>query len=129
YGIYDPARRELTYACAGHPPARVRRAAGHVCAGLVDGAGLPLGIEDDERYSDATATFRPGDLVLLYTDGITEARNPAGELLGTQRLDAMVASAPPDPQGALNHVLQGVNDFASGQAPADDQTLLVAAVS
>jgi sigma-B regulation protein RsbU (phosphoserine phosphatase) len=131
YGIYDPRTREMTYTSAGHPPPRVRRTAGWIEGGFPE-AGLPLGIDADECYTDGVSSFEPADLLVLYTDGVTEARGSddgtdAGqEMFGTERLDAALARCPADPDAALAQLLQSVHRFTAGRPPVDDQTLLVA---
>ena len=87
---------------------------------------LPLGIEADEDFTDAKVTFSPGETLLLYTDGITEARDPAGEFFGVQRLDDLLACIKigDSAQDTVDRVLGAVKCF-SGNVPAgDDRTLL-----
>ena len=75
YGIYDPAGRELTYASAGHNPPRLKRCVDGTL-GLLDGAtALPLGIAPNQTYREQPYRLVPGDQLVLYTDGITEAHN------------------------------------------------------
>ena len=127
YAIWDPAARELTYASAGHPPPRLRRADGSIEP--LDGEhGLPLGILDDETFPDNRRSLAAGDAVVLYTDGITEARGRTGELFETDRLDAVVRSAGGGASGTLHAVLAAVEAFADGTPAGDDRTLLVAKV-
>ncbi|MEA2707885.1 MAG: phosphoserine phosphatase RsbU/P [Phycisphaerales bacterium] len=134
YGIYDPGTREMVYASAGHPPPRVRRGQGRGADARIESAfapsGLPLGIDADERYADGVVRFEPGDLLLLYTDGITEARGPGTAdfaLFGYDRLDAALAGCAHDAGDALTCVLRDVDHFTGGAAPSDDQTLMAAA--
>lgn len=134
YGVYDPAARTVTYATAGHCPPRVCRAAvdpttGHrtaTCLSSLDQSHhLPLGIDPGEPYADQVATLRPGDAVLIYTDGIIEARDGAGDLFGTDRLDDVLRrhwSAPAD--RLCDAVLTAVDAFTHAAAAADDRTLL-----
>jgi sigma-B regulation protein RsbU (phosphoserine phosphatase) len=126
YGIFDPMQRELTYTCAGHPPPRVRRRNGSVGDCAVDATGLPLGINVDEVYTDAAASFAPGELLVLYTDGITEARSAGLELFGTARLDAALAAAGGTAREAIAKILHEVNGFTGGAPPHDDETLVAA---
>jgi sigma-B regulation protein RsbU (phosphoserine phosphatase) len=80
YGIFDPATRKLTYSCAGHPRPRIRNCEGGCCgvaADTLDGSlGLPLGIDADEEFIDAQVQLKRGDVLIFYTDGITESRDP-----------------------------------------------------
>jgi sigma-B regulation protein RsbU (phosphoserine phosphatase) len=130
YGIYDSASREMVYASAGHLPPRVRR--GHGQGARVESAclqnGLPLGIDPDQRYADGVARFAPGDLLMLYTDGITEAhRDGDFTLFGCERLDASLLGCRHSAGDAVDCILRDVHHFTAGAAPSDDQTLLAAA--
>ena len=130
YGIYDPAARTLTYASAGHNPPRLKRCEdGSVIA--LDGVGnLPLGVVAGVRYDETTLALRPGDQVVFYTDGITEATGPDGRtMFGPERLDEAIANCFLDAEGLIAAVVQSVEDFTEGAPAADDRTLLVAKVS
>jgi sigma-B regulation protein RsbU (phosphoserine phosphatase) len=125
YGIYDPATRTLTYACAGHPPPRVKRCQDGSVLTLNGVGGLPLGIGGPDRYDEHTQQLQTGDQIIFYTDGVTEAANPTGELFGTQRLDEVLANCSLQASALLDDVLKSVRDFTDGRAIADDQTLIV----
>ena len=129
YAIYDPESRVLTYASAGHHPPRVRTGSDGKIAVLSEGGGLPLGIDADQTFDDASYQLTRGDRVLFYTDGITEAESPSGEMFGTARLDAVLRKAGRcAAQGCLDDILRQIDAF-TGSAPAeDDRTLLVADV-
>jgi sigma-B regulation protein RsbU (phosphoserine phosphatase) len=138
YAILDPAARTLTYASAGHNPPRLARGGGdpggHGAGGRVlpldQGGGLPLGIVAGQAYDQTTVGLAGGDLVLLYTDGVTEARDPirAGplDLFGTDRLDALLAARRPDEPAVacVDRVCEAVAAFTGGAPPADDETLI-----
>jgi phosphoserine phosphatase RsbU/P len=128
YGIYDPAARVLTYASAGHNPPRVGRCDGAHVRAIDRNGSLPLGIEPAVRYDDTVEHLATGDFLLLYTDGITEARAPDGELFGIDRLDAVIAECSGGAQNLVDMVLRAVANFTNGRAPNDDRTLLVAQV-
>jgi len=128
YAVLDPAARTLTYARAGHNPPRLVRAAG--IEPLDRKGALPLGILDGQSYGEATVTLERGDLLLLYTDGITEAAAPARdggsrELFGVERLDRLLldcgaASA----EACVGRVRAEVAAFCDTAPPSDDQTLI-----
>jgi sigma-B regulation protein RsbU (phosphoserine phosphatase) len=122
YGVYNPHARQLSYSSAGHPPPR------HVrdCQVLdVDGeTSLPLGVDRDETFLKHTLRVEPGDQLLLYTDGIPDTFNPAGEAFGLERLDAACNEVCTSPEGLIGHVLRELASFAAGAAPTDDRTLL-----
>jgi sigma-B regulation protein RsbU (phosphoserine phosphatase) len=129
YGIYDPAQRTLTYASAGHNPPRLKRCADGTL-GLLGGAGgLPLGIALEMTYREQTCRFIPGDQLVLYTDGITEAQNERGELFGLARLDKALADCASDASDLLESVLAALKDFTGSHPIHDDRTLLVAKIS
>jgi sigma-B regulation protein RsbU (phosphoserine phosphatase) len=129
YGIYDPDRRELTYASAGHNPPRLKRCEDGSLHAL-DGVGnLPLGVFADQQYDQSTQALRPGDQIVFYTDGITEATAPSGEMFGVERLDDALANCHLDASGLIEAVLEAVERFTAGQPAADDRTVLVAKVS
>jgi sigma-B regulation protein RsbU (phosphoserine phosphatase) len=127
YGVYDPRSRTLTYASAGHPPARVLRGCGQIMQ-LNGEASLPLGIDAGEGYTDHEYRLEPGDVLILYTDGITEARSPQGDMFGEARLDE-AAVCRGSAASTLESILSGVDRFRGSRTLGDDRTLLVARVT
>ncbi|MGA3068573.1 MAG: PP2C family protein-serine/threonine phosphatase [Tepidisphaeraceae bacterium] len=128
YAILDPNARTLTYCRAGHEPPRLIRRGQIIPLDKV--GGLPLGILDTQPYEEATLALEPGDLVLLYTDGITEA--PANAVLendrdrfGTDRLDLVLTECGDcDAEQCIARVRTAVASFTGNQPPVDDQTLI-----
>jgi sigma-B regulation protein RsbU (phosphoserine phosphatase) len=129
YGIYDPADRSLRYASAGHNPPRLKRCTDGTLALLDAASGLPLGLFPDERYGEALQRLVPGDELVLYTDGVTEAQDGAGEQFGLERLDKVLANCAVGASHLLNDVLVDLEAFTGGRPSADDRTLLVIKVS
>jgi sigma-B regulation protein RsbU (phosphoserine phosphatase) len=132
YGILDPATGGLVYGNAGHcPPCRF----GAVDRGGVQElalTGIPLGIYADQTWRQAEVQLEPGDLLVLYTDGITEARNGQGALFGEERLleslKAELGSAGsrrPSAQGIQNAILADVHRFVGDVPQSDDIALAV----
>jgi serine phosphatase RsbU (regulator of sigma subunit) len=118
----DGATGGLRCAAAGHPPPRLVRRAG---VEPLEAGGVALGIAAGERYDEVAATLAPGDAVVLYTDGVIEARR-AQELYGVERLDAMLAAhagAPAEEVAAA--VLEDCRAFAGGELQ-DDCAVVVA---
>ena len=129
YGVYDPAGRTLTYASAGHNPPRLKRCADGSLASLDGVQRLPLGIMADEVYPEKQWQLQVGDQIVFYTDGVTEAASPTGELFGVQRLDQVLADCSVQASDLLKSVLEAVEAFTAGQPPTDDRTILVAKIS
>ena len=129
YGIYDPAERKLTYACAGHNPPRWRRCRDKIPESLDGVLGLPLGISSAEVYHESTRTLVPGDQLVFYTDGVVEACNPTGEMFGLERLDRVLQKCPTNAHDLMRDVLAELERFTEGTPAADDRTLVVATIS
>jgi phosphoserine phosphatase RsbU/P len=139
YAVLDPTARTLTYSRAGHNPPRLVRYAvarspdramsateGLPAVQSLDEVGtLPLGILDGQTYDEATVTLQPGDLLLLYTDGITEAASPtSGELFGTDRLDQLLQDCRATADDCIDRIRMSVASFCENAPPTDDQTLI-----
>jgi sigma-B regulation protein RsbU (phosphoserine phosphatase) len=125
YCVYDPASRRLTYANAGHNPPRVKHCPGSRVTELNEARRPPLGVSLDERYEEATYTLEKGDQFILYTDGITEARNPAGRMFGLERLDCALRGCRENAADLIAAVISAVEAFGGGRPADDDRTLLV----
>ncbi|HWC13600.1 MAG TPA: SpoIIE family protein phosphatase [Actinomycetota bacterium] len=123
-GVLDPERAVLEYANAGHVPPIVYRASSGDSEWLGEG-GLALGIEDDTRYKSGRAELLPGDMVLFYTDGVTEApRN--GRPFGQQHLNDLVKQYGRGSPGELVQAIRrSVEAWTSDGELRDDIALLV----
>lgn len=128
YGIYHPRTREFRYSCAGHNPPRIKSCDDGSMASLDAVRDLPLGIEPSAHYEEATYQFRPGDQVIFYTDGITEAFNRRGEMFGVERLDAVLGACRPHAQALIQAVLDDLQTFGGDRPADDDRTILVAKI-
>jgi sigma-B regulation protein RsbU (phosphoserine phosphatase) len=129
FASYDPRTRELVYANAGHPPARLKRCADGSLLVLDASRGLPLGILPETRYADARVTLQPHDQIVFYTDGITEAFDPDNRMFGTERLDPTLENCALEASGLLDAVLGELESFTRGREAHDDRTLLVLRVT
>jgi sigma-B regulation protein RsbU (phosphoserine phosphatase) len=129
YGIYDPATRTLRYSCAGHNPPRLKRCQDGSLLSLDGARGLPLGILPEGGYEETAQQLQTGDQIIFYTDGITEARNPQGQLFGTERLDLVLENCSLQAQALLDTLIQSVEEFAGGRPADDDRTIIVARLS
>lgn len=119
----DP-RGYMLYCNAGHPAAVLVRADGSVS--FLRSGGLILGPNPDAIYTVGIETIEPGDLVALYTDGISEAVDDSGEEYGRDRFVHLVrGSRHLDPIAVVDKVFADVEEYASISPPADDQTLLI----
>jgi sigma-B regulation protein RsbU (phosphoserine phosphatase) len=124
---YRPDTRTLMYLSAGHPPLLHRR--GRDVELIGEGDQIPLGVLRDYEYRNNSATVERGAMLVLYTDGIIEARNPRGEMFGVERLKELVAEGSEDPQTLLDNVVAEVNIHQDSAVGTDDQTLVVLKVS
>jgi len=125
-GLYSARAQTLTYAAAGHPPPRLVR--GSEVQRLSDVSGLPLGISMGSDYPERTVQLLPGDRLVLFTDGITESRNAAGEDFGDERFDGVLRGPAGSATALRDHVVSSVRVFRGGQPAGDDETCLVAVV-
>jgi sigma-B regulation protein RsbU (phosphoserine phosphatase) len=126
YGMYNSADQTLTYARAGHNPPRLLR--NGTVIGLEGCGGVPLGLFADSTYGESTQALKPGDSLMLYTDGIVEARSRDGELFNVERLDDALTNGKPGAKAAMTRVLNALDLFTGGAPPIDDQTLLAVAM-
>jgi len=120
----EPATGRLAYLNAGHNPGLLLRRDGRVEE--LRASGLPLGLLPDIRYEARAAHVEPGDLLCIYTDGITEAENPADEEFGLARLTACLAEHRERPLGELVAAIDDATTrFAEGLSQRDDQTVIL----
>jgi sigma-B regulation protein RsbU (phosphoserine phosphatase) len=123
FGIYQPANRLLRYVNAGHnPPYVVRKNEVHA----LDGGGPVIGLLPDAIYEECRLLLKPGDLLLAYTDGISEALNLQDQEWGEERmLAAARAHLPENASTILRHIVNEADRFASTAPQHDDMTLLL----
>lgn len=121
YGAFDPVSGELEYVSCGHLPALIRRAGGAIEA--LYAGGLPVGLFESLKPRRGTVQMCEGDLLLLYTDGVTEAEDPKGEEFGANRLRDLLAGADQiGAQAVIARVEAAVRDFTRGEPQFDDLT-------
>lgn len=121
---YEPRSRRLTYVNAGHNAPILRRENGAL--EKLETGGLPLGIKVDAAYETASLELRPGDALILFTDGVIEAFNESGEEFGNERWLAAIRGLP-DWNGlqSLRYLMERVDQFVGTTRQADDITCLV----
>ncbi|MEO7973584.1 MAG: SpoIIE family protein phosphatase [Thermoanaerobaculia bacterium] len=117
----------IDYLLAGQPQLLVRTPSGVVRELPLPPHRLPLGALLDGRYVASRAAVSPGDLILGYSDGVTEAQSPEGELFGDERLVAVLAGARGAPREIIQQVLDAIAEFTRGADPYDDITLVAIA--
>ena len=124
YAVYNPATGQLTYANGGHNTPLILHADGTSTELPLTG-GIALGVMDDMDFDQGSVTLAPGDALVLYTDGVTEAMNQEHEELGMERFQQILAAAPSHaPEDINKAIFDGIRAFA-GEAPqSDDITCL-----
>ncbi len=121
--LYRPDLHRATYVSAGHPPLLHRHA--NTVIERDAGQQIPLGVLRDHEWTNAHFIVEPGDLLVLYTDGIIEARNPAGVAFGIERLRNLVAEGPHAADALLAALRAAVFEHQDSRIGHDDQTLIV----
>ena len=126
YGILDTKTGLMTYANAGHnPPYLLRSQEDHPIEGLKQ-TGMPLGIEEDSLWESATVQINPGDVLVLYTDGIPDSQNRKGEFFEDKTLlEVIHASQGLSADQIQEKILGGIQDFVGDAPQFDDITLMV----
>jgi len=124
FAVYDPSDGSLRYVNAGHNPGIVVRPGG---VELLPSGGVPIGMFETAKQVESRVDLVPGDLVVLYSDGITEAADAKDEEFGMERLTALLEAGRDLPPSALkDRIFAAVESFTRGVAQYDDQTVLVA---
>jgi sigma-B regulation protein RsbU (phosphoserine phosphatase) len=121
YAVYDPGTQTLTYSNAGHCPPVVMPGAARL-----EPLTPPAGMFAELRPVEHTLTLAPGDSLVIYSDGLSEATNDTDEPFGEPRLvEAIRRSSGTSAEDACHVVLNAVEDFSRGHKQADDMTLIV----
>lgn len=122
FAILDPGTGSLVYVNCGHNPPVIRRRDGTVV--LLPPTGPALGLLPDAEFFPARTSLDPGDLLFAYTDGVTEARNPAGEQFGEEQMTALVCTDCPTAHELLDCVEKHVVEHAGSAEQSDDITMI-----
>ena len=124
YGALDATNRTLAYANAGHNPPLLMDAEGN--ARFIERGGIPLGMFRDTRYYEYYLPIQPGQIIVLYTDGITEATNAAGTEYGRERLERKVREGRElSARELINFLHEDVLAWTEGRGATDDVTFVV----
>ncbi len=122
---FDTATRELSYANAGHPPAILLRANETRCT-PISADGILLGIAKEAEFAEVKLKLQTDDIVVFYTDGITETHDEGDELFGIERLNEVVAAhRDEEPEALIDAVLAALDRFAGAAEREDDLTIVV----
>lgn len=132
YGVYDPKTRVLSYVLAGHDPPLLAtpNSDGSVRIERVEGSGLVAGVQPGERYTMQSVDLTPGQVLVAYTDGITDAVGMGKDRFGRERLvaaieDTMTGSPGASAEQISERLLWHLRQFKGFEAQTDDETLVV----
>jgi len=129
-GVLDAARRKLTFVNAGHvKPILVRASAGGHIERPSDG-GVPIGVLPMAQYTDAVVAVEPGDLIVCFSDGVSEASNPADEMWSEEAAAAVVAEyRDRSVEKVVGSLVRAADEFASGARQFDDMTVIAVRIA
>lgn len=128
YGVYNQVKRQLSYACAGHPPAILITPPAQEAKAQVQQlktVGLPIGMWPDARYTSDRLTVEPGSTLYIFSDGVYEVSRPDGSIWGLEAFIQLLTQRsqtplPPD----LEEILQAIQEINPGEPFPDDLSLL-----
>ncbi len=124
YGVWDPATGEVVFASAGHNPPLLVRADGHL--ETLSSRGIALGVVETIRLDEGRVTLNPGDMLVAYTDGVTEALRPDMAEFGVVGLQSTLLNARQRSAADIsNRVINAIDSFTAGEPQFDDMTLIV----
>jgi len=124
FAVVDPKQHTVTVANAGHMAPLIRSASGSVEPLGQKDSGMPIGIARDQAFAEVTAEFAPGDLLLMYTDGVTEAMDGENDLYGRDRLIRLIAEGPQPIRGCIEAIVSDVAHFGGDRPQRDDICLV-----
>ncbi|MFO1005874.1 MAG: SpoIIE family protein phosphatase [Planctomycetaceae bacterium] len=123
--ILDPIKHTMSLVIAGHMSPIIRKADGTLEEFPEDVIGVPLGVVDGFPFDVVIRDIAPGETIVIYTDGVSEAMNASAELYGVERLRELVKKESSDPQQLGKSILADVRKHAGGHPQNDDITLMV----
>lgn len=127
YGVVDIENNVLQYCNAGHNDIAILDRSGNIRT--LASNGTVIGIDESLEYRTDTEKLEIGDRIILYTDGITEARNPAGDFLGEEKFhDLLKRYSDRHSRDMINSILADVEDFCQGAPVEDDRTILITGI-
>jgi sigma-B regulation protein RsbU (phosphoserine phosphatase) len=126
YGILDPATATLVYCNAGHYPPYLISARDGGAVQVLRKTGVALGVIEDMTWEQGDMQFAPGDVLVLYTDGITDARNEQGAFFGEDRLlESARSNLGRSAQDIQRAIMTDIHRFVGGAPQFDDIALAV----
>ena len=124
-GVFDDDTGDVSFCTAGHQqPFRLKEKSGEVELMTLND-GLPLGVDADAEFDSVEVNTEPGETFVLYTDGVTEAMNPAGDMFRANNLERIIRAHKGSASALADSIVAGVSEFAEGEPQSDDLTLLV----
>lgn len=129
YGVFNPQSRRLTYCNAGHEPPILLRGDQVI---PLDIGGMIIGVDALQEYEKSIVDLMPGDYLLMYTDGLTEAFNYANKQFGRERIEQAVrecAAQQMNAETAIKHILWQLRNFTGLRSPVDDTTIVMIRVT
>lgn len=132
YGVLDIEKKKFRFSRAGHNPLILVREADK-SAEMISSSGMAIGFINDQRFeeslNDVEIDLHPGDMIIMYTDGYTEAMNTAKELYSEDRLlDVIRINAGCSAEEMLTHINKDVSTFTGGSSQSDDMTIIIAKI-
>jgi sigma-B regulation protein RsbU (phosphoserine phosphatase) len=127
-GAFDPSTKKFTFCNAGHQPPLVLHQSGNNGASveMLGPTGAAIGLVEEAEFTEKTIELQAGDLLVLYTDGVTEAVNTQNQEFGRKRLIKLSQQVYKDPvKQVVREVRQGIEEFSEGQPLADDTTIVI----
>jgi sigma-B regulation protein RsbU (phosphoserine phosphatase) len=127
YAQYDPVTRKLRYVNAGHNPPMLRRKKGDDYEFLrLEEGGTVIGLFPDSPFKEAEIELQSGDILVAFTDGVSEAMNHAEEEFDEERLMEAIRNCPArSAAGISSHILERVDAFTAGADQHDDMTIVI----
>jgi serine phosphatase RsbU (regulator of sigma subunit) len=123
--ILDTVQHTMTVVNAGHMSPLIRKADGVLEEFDEDSIGIPLGVMEDFTFEAVQRPIAPREVVVIYTDGVSEAMNPKGDLYGIERLKELVRTADAHGEGLGKAIREDVKRHANGRPQNDDITMMV----
>ncbi|MEZ6048579.1 MAG: SpoIIE family protein phosphatase [Planctomycetaceae bacterium] len=122
--VIDTKKHLMTIANAGHMPLLIKKVDGTLEELGEDEVGIPIGVMEDFEYQTVTRKLEPGEVFIIYTDGVSEAMDPNNELYGIERLKNLTLASSSEPVTLAQTILKDVKSHAAGRAQNDDITLM-----